>query len=90
MDGFHTYFVGKEGIWVHNCGPKRQGASKNDPHGDGGHESGKRQNQLEELKKQMEGATKKERQRLKDKMRRIKKDMDRKRKAETHSRRHKK
>jgi hypothetical protein len=61
-------------------------STKNMPHGDGGRALSAAERKIAELEKQMQGATKKEREILQQKMNNIRQDAQRKAKGEEHSR----
>ena len=91
VEGFHTYAVGEDGIWVHNaCDPskgrKPRDSSKNERHGDSGRAQAKADQHIEVLEEKMRHASRKERLRLDRRIKNIAKDAKRKRRGETHHR----
>ena len=65
-------------------------SSPNEKHGDSGREISKKQKQVEELKKSLDGATKKEAKKIKQKIKNIRENAQKKKSGEEHSRRVKK
>ncbi len=67
-----------------------ENSSPNEKHGDSGREISKKQKQVEELKKSLDGATKKEAKKIKQKIKNIRENAQKKKSGEEHSRRVKK
>jgi hypothetical protein len=63
---------------------EKSGAGRNDPHGDGGREEGKRAKQLNDLQEQLKTATQKERGKIQATIKNIKEIIARKKRGETH------
>lgn len=76
-----TLLAGGAWLWA-----KANDAGKNDPHGDGGRALEGADKQIEALQKQMEGASKKVKQKIKNKIKNIREVAQKAKKGETHHR----